>query len=64
MDQRPPTKAAGIHVSTIPKMEAKEGAPVTSGMDVVRKVQLGLEAAGVELLNHGRPGIRLNDGAA
>ena len=61
MDQGLLAEAAGVHVNTIRKMEAKEGAPITSGMDVVRKVQLALEAAGVEFLNHGRPGVRLKE---
>ena len=50
---------AGVHVNTIRKMEWKGPAELTSGADVVRKVQVALEAAGVEFLNHGRPGVRL-----
>lgn len=32
---------------------------ITSEADVVRKVQMALQAASVEFLNHGRPGVRL-----
>lgn len=51
--------AAGVNVNTIRKMEANGESTMTSGLDVVRKVQVALEAAGVEFLNHGQPGVRL-----
>lgn len=50
-----------LHVNTIRKMEAKGASEITSGADIVRRVQSALEAAGVEFLNHGRPGVRLRD---
>lgn len=50
---------ARLHVNTIRKMEARGTSEITSGADVVRRVQSALEAAGVEFLNHGRPGVRL-----
>lgn len=50
---------ADLHVNTIRKMEGKGAAEITSGADIVRRVQAALEAAGVEFLNHGRPGVRL-----
>ncbi|PIK72570.1 hypothetical protein CS379_13230 [Methylobacterium frigidaeris] len=52
---------AELHVNTIRKMEAKGPGEITSGADVVRRVQSALEAAGVEFLNHGRPGVRLRE---
>lgn len=58
---------ADLHVNTIRKMEAKGAGEITSGADIVRRVQVALEAAGVEFLNHGRPGVRLRvpaDGAS
>lgn len=61
MEQGALADAAGVHVNTIRKMEAKATGELTSGADVVRKVQMALEAAGVEFLNHGRPGVRLRD---
>jgi DNA-binding XRE family transcriptional regulator len=60
MEQAALADAAEVHVNTIRKMEAKASAEITSGADVVRKVQLALEAAGVEFLNHGQPGVRLS----
>lgn len=38
-----------------------EAETLTSGLDTVRAVQSALEAAGVEFLNNGRPGVRLRD---
>jgi transcriptional regulator with XRE-family HTH domain len=58
-DQNTLADRAGVNVNTIRNMESKAGNTLTSGVDVVRKVQLVLEAAGVEFLNHGRPGVRL-----
>lgn len=59
MEQEALADAAGVHVNTIRKMEAKGTAEITSGADTVRRVQSALEAAGVEFLDHGRPGVRL-----
>jgi hypothetical protein len=39
-------------------MEAKGRHILTSSVEVVRRVQLVSEAAGVGFLNHGRPGVR------
>jgi predicted transcriptional regulator len=52
---------ADVHVNTIRKMEAKGLGEITSGADYLRKVQSALESAGVEFLNHGRPGVRMRD---
>lgn len=60
LDQATVAEQAGVNVNTIRNMESKAGSTLTSGVDVVRKVQIVLEAAGVEFLNHGRPGVRLN----
>ena len=54
-------KAAGVHVNTISGMESRAALLLTSGADVVLKVQRALEAAGVEFLNGDRPGVRLRD---
>jgi DNA-binding XRE family transcriptional regulator len=59
MDQSALADAADVNVNTIRNMEAKGGNILTSSMEVVRRVQIALEAAGVEFLNHGRPGVRL-----
>ena len=50
---------AQIHVNTIRNMEAKGASEITSGADIVGRVQRALEGAGVEFLNHCIPGVRL-----
>lgn len=52
-------KAAGVNVTTISAIEGKGADGITSGLDTVRAITRALEAAGVELLNDGRPGVRL-----
>ena len=63
VEQTELAKKADLHVNTIRKMEGKGAAEITSGADIVRRVQSVLEAAGVEFLNHGRPGVRLRGDA-
>lgn len=50
---------SGVSINTIRNMEARGSEPITSGAMTVRKVQIALEDAGVEFLNHGQPGVRL-----
>jgi transcriptional regulator with XRE-family HTH domain len=59
LDQATLAKAAGISPNTISAMESKGAETLTSGLDTIRAVAKALEAAGVELLNDGRPGVRL-----
>jgi len=59
MEREALADAAGVHVNTIRKMEVKGAAEITSGADTARWVQDAPESAGVELLVHGRPGVRL-----
>ncbi len=61
MDQITLAKLSGVSANTIRAMEARGAAVLTSGLDTVKAVQAALEAAGVEFLNHGRPGVRLKD---
>lgn len=61
MDQITLAKLSGVSANTIRAMEARKAETLTSGLDTVRAVQSALEAAGVEFLNHGRPGVRLRD---
>ncbi len=66
MDQVTLAERSKVSANTIRSMEGKGAAVLTSGLDTVRAVQSALEAAGVEFLNHGRPGVRLRvplDGA-
>ena len=67
IDQHELADLAGINVNTIRNMEARGAEPITSSAVTIRKVQLALEARGIELLNHARPGVRLStpkEGAA
>ena len=45
--------------NTISAMESKGAETLTSGLDTVRAIMVALDAAGVELTNHGQPGCRL-----
>src|SRR5262245_44545751 len=64
VDQHELADSAGINVNTIRNMEARGAEPITSSAVTVRKVQLALEARGIEFLNHALPGVRLSKGAA
>ncbi len=59
MDQITLAELSGVSANTIRAMEARKAETLTSGLDTIRAVQAALEAAGVEFLNHGRPGVRL-----
>ena len=61
MDQVTLAERAKVSANTIRSMEAKGANILTSGHDTVRAVQAALEAAGIEFLNHGRPGVRLRE---
>ena len=63
MDQITLARLAGVSANTIRSMEARRTETLTSGLDTVRAVQKALEDAGVEFLNHGRPGVRLKGDA-
>lgn len=59
MDQATLAAAAKVNVNTIGAMERRGGETLTSGYDTIRSIMDVLEAAGVEFLNHGQPGVRL-----
>lgn len=59
MDQATLARRAKVNVNTVRTMEACGAGTLTSGLDTIRKVMVALEAAGVEFLNGGRPGVRL-----
>lgn len=59
MEQSDLADRADVSVNTIRKMEARGAETLTSGLDTIKRVQGALEAAGVEFLNHGQPGVRL-----
>lgn len=57
-EQKDLAKAAGVAIGTIRRMESLDGA-IRGHHDTVMKVQQALEAAGIQFLNHGAPGVRL-----
>jgi transcriptional regulator with XRE-family HTH domain len=52
-------RAAGVHVNTVRSMEASGSSGIAGRAANVQAVQRALEAAGIEFLNHGNPGVRL-----
>jgi hypothetical protein len=58
-DQQQVADSAGVNVNTIRNMEARGAKPITSSAVTVRRVQLALEALGIEFLNHAQLGVRL-----
>jgi DNA-binding XRE family transcriptional regulator len=59
MEQTDLAKAANISVPTLRRMEASEG-PAAGMANNVAAVRISLEAAGVEFIGEGRPGVRLS----
>lgn len=59
MDQATLAEKAGVNINTIGSMEKRGAALLVSSLDKIRAVMTPLEAAGVEFLNHGQPGVRL-----
>lgn len=59
MEQKEAADAAGVHVNTVRSMEAAGPLPIAGRSQNVQAVQRALEAAGIEFLNHGNPGVRL-----
>jgi len=59
VDQHQVADSAKVNVNTIRNMEARGAKPITSGAVTIRRVQLALEALGIEFLNHTQPGVRL-----
>lgn len=57
-DQIQLAKKAAISIGTVRHMESFAHA-ISSNAVTIRKVQAALEKAGVEFLNHGRPGVQL-----
>lgn len=51
--------ASKVSLTTVRRMEDEKIGPGRSSADNVDAVQRALEAAGVEFLNHGQPGVRL-----
>lgn len=51
-------ESAGVNISTIQRIERADG-PVRGNIETLRRIQDALEAAGVEFLEDGLPGVRL-----
>jgi transcriptional regulator with XRE-family HTH domain len=59
MDQSTLAAKARLNINTVSSMEKRGSATLTSGLTTISAVMKALEAAGIEFLNHGRPGVRL-----
>jgi transcriptional regulator with XRE-family HTH domain len=59
MDQVELAERAGLSANTIRSMEKAASGPIAGRAANVQAVQRALEAAGIEFLNHGQPGVRL-----
>ncbi len=59
MDQTDLAERAGFSANTIRNMEKAGAGPIAGRSANVHAVQRALEAAGIEFLNHGQPGVRL-----
>jgi hypothetical protein len=57
-EQKTLAETSGISLPSIKRLEAQPGALAAQGR-TVHAIQRALEAAGVEFLNHGRPGVRM-----
>jgi transcriptional regulator with XRE-family HTH domain len=57
VDQQEVADSAGVNVNTIRNMEARGAEPISAV--TVHRVQLALEALGIEFLDHAQPGVRL-----
>jgi transcriptional regulator with XRE-family HTH domain len=60
MDQGTLAARAKVNINTIGAMEKLGANGLKSGLDTIRAVMDVLEAEGIEFLNHGHPGVRLN----
>ncbi|MBB35399.1 MAG: hypothetical protein CME88_02755 [Hirschia sp.] len=59
MDQKQLAQKADVALNTLRAMEAVGAEMINSRARSLIKVQQALELAGVEFLNHGRPGVRM-----
>lgn len=59
LEQKDVAEKAGVNVNTIRNMEAAGAGSIAGRAQNVQTVQRVLEAAGIEFLNHGKPGVRL-----
>lgn len=60
-EQQQLADAAGVAVNTIRRMEGGDGT-IKANAETLRRVERALTDAGLEILNHGAPGVRLRPG--
>src|SRR4051794_29775287 len=60
MEQETLAETAGVSVATIRRMERFDG-PISARTGTLRQLQRALEAAGVEFIDDGRPGVRVRE---
>ena len=63
MEQADLAERAHVNVNTIRSMEKAGAGPIAGRSANVQTVQRALEAAGIEFLNHGEPGVKLRKAA-
>jgi hypothetical protein len=61
LDQETVARRAAVNVNTVRNMEAAGAGVIAGRAQNVQAVQRVLEAAGVEFLNHGKPGVRMKE---
>ena len=59
LDQATLAGMAGLSPNTISAMEKRGAETLTSGLDTIQAIMRALDASGIELLNDGRPGVRI-----
>lgn len=59
MSQAELCRRSGLSPTTIKRMEDPKVGPTRSSVENLMAVQAVFEAAGIEFLNHGQPGVRL-----
>jgi transcriptional regulator with XRE-family HTH domain len=59
LEQKDVAEKASVNVNTIRNMEGAGSGQIAGRAQNVQTVQRVLEAAGIEFLNHGQPGVRL-----
>jgi hypothetical protein len=64
MDRAALAKRAGVAAEAVDAMENRGAEGILGERAAIKAVVAALEEAGIEFLNHGRPGVRLRAGPA
>ena len=62
MDQAALAKRAGVAAEAIDAMENRGAEGILGERAAIKAIMAALAEAGIEFLNHGRPGVRLKSG--